>query len=82
MNTKMTFCMDSDVKAKMDEICTQLGMTPATAFNIFAHAFVRENGMPFPVKIQSQASISREQMLEDAEQILDDFVVDYQRMSE
>lgn len=70
METDMTFCMDSDVKARMYEICAQLGMTPATAFNIFAHAFVREKGMPFPVKLQPQASISDEQRTEKCKEDL------------
>ena len=49
MDTNMTFRMDSQTKARMTEICAQLGMTTSTAFNIFANAFVRANGMPFAV---------------------------------
>ena len=41
MDTNMTFRMDSDVKAKMAEICAGIGMSQSTAFNIFANAFVR-----------------------------------------
>ena len=52
MDTNMTFRMDADVKAQMAAICSQLGMTTSTAFNIFANAFVRMKGMPFPVAIQ------------------------------
>lgn len=48
MDTNMTFRMDADVKAQMAAICSQLGMTTSTAFNIFANAFVRMKGMPFP----------------------------------
>jgi len=47
MDTNMTFRMDSEVKAQMGAICSQLGMTTSTAFNIFANAFVRAKGMPF-----------------------------------
>ena len=36
MDTNMTFRMDSDVKAKMAEICAGIGMSQSTAFNIFA----------------------------------------------
>ena len=43
MDTNMTFRIDSQTKARMTEICNQLGMTPSTAFNIFANAFVRAN---------------------------------------
>ena len=49
MDTNMMFRMDSEVKAQMGVICSQLGMTTSTAFNIFANAFVRAKGMPFAV---------------------------------
>ena len=56
MDTNMTFRMDSQTKAKMTEICASLGMTTSTAFNIFANAFVRANGMPFAVKLDAPTS--------------------------
>ena len=46
MDTNMTFRMDSDIKAKMAEICAEIGMSQSTAFNIFAKAFV-VHFMPF-----------------------------------
>lgn len=83
MDTNMTFRMDSDVKTQMAAICAQLGMTPSTAFNIFANAFVRAKGMPFAVTIQEPvSSVSKEQILADADQMLADFAADYQRMAE
>lgn len=83
MDTNMTFRMDSQTKARMTEICAQLGMTTSTAFNIFANAFVRANGMPFAVKLDSPSStVTRAQMLSDADDILNDFAQDYKRMAE
>lgn len=83
MNTNMTFRMDSEVKAQMSAICNQLGMTTSTAFNIFANAFVRANGMPFAVTINEEPTkISQEKMLEDTNQILAEFDNDYKRMAE
>lgn len=83
MDTNITFRMDSQTKAKMTEICAQLGMTTSTAFNIFANAFVRANGMPFAVKLDSPSStVTRAQMLSDADDILSDFAQDYKRMAE
>ncbi len=46
----ITVRLDDNIKQEMTSICKNLGMTPTTAFNIFAHAFVQEQGMPFPVK--------------------------------
>lgn len=83
MNTNMTFRMDSEVKAQMSAICNQLGMTTSTAFNIFANAFVRANGMPFAVTINEEPTkISQKKMLEDTNQILAEFDTDYKRMAE
>lgn len=83
MDTNITFRMDSQTKARMTEICAQLGMTTSTAFNIFANAFVRANGMPFAVKLDSPCStVTRAQMLSDADDILSDFAQDYKRMAE
>ena len=83
MDTKMTFRIDSDVKAEMAAICSQLGMTTSTAFNIFANAFVRAKGMPFAVTIQEPSiSVSRETMLADTDRFLTDFASDYKRMAE
>ena len=83
MDTNMTFRMDSQVKAQMAEICTQLGMTTSTAFNLFANAFVRAKGMPFSVTIQEAVTtVSKEQMLADADQLLSEFAADYKRMAE
>lgn len=82
MDTNMTFRMDSEVKAQMSAICSQLGMTTSTAFNIFANAFVRAKGMPFAVTIQDEPTISREKMLADTDQLLAEFASDYKRMAE
>lgn len=83
MDTNMTFRIDSDIKKQMAAICDSLGMTVSTAFNIFANAFVRANGMPFAVKLDSPSStVTRAQMLSDADDILSDFAQDYKRMAE
>ena len=83
MDANVTFRIDADVKAKMAAICNELGMTTSTAFNLFANAFVRANGMPFQVVIQEPAkTLTREKMLADAEVLLYEFSEDYKRMAE
>ena len=83
MDTNMTFRMDSEVKSQMSAICSQLGMTTSTAFNIFANAFVRAKGMPFAVTIvEGPAKVSHEKMLADTDQLLAEFASDYKRMAE
>ena len=83
MDANMTFRIDADVKAQMSAICKELGMTTSTAFNLFANAFVRAKGMPFPIKIQEAEGVpTRTQMLADADTVLEQFAEDYRRMSE
>lgn len=83
MDTNLTFRIDSQIKARMTEICNQLGITPSTAFNIFANAFVRANGMPFPVRLDTPSpTMTREQMLTDTDDILDDYAQDYKKIAE
>lgn len=83
MDANMTFRIDADVKAQMAAICKELGMTTSTAFNLFANAFVRTRGMPFPIKIQeAESTPTRAQMLADTDAVLDQFAEDYRRMAE
>lgn len=83
MDSNMTFRMDSTVKNEMISICNQIGMTASTAFNIFANAFVRAKGMPFPVTISNPSvAVTKEKMLADTEMMLTEFSEDYKRMAE
>ena len=83
MDTNMTFRIDSEVKSQMSAICSRLGMTTSTAFNIFANAFVRAKGMPFAVTITDEPTKpSREKMLADTDRLLAEFASDYKRLAE
>lgn len=82
MDTNMTFRIDSDTKKQMAEICDRLGMTVSTAFNIFANAFVRAKGIPFPVSLEEEKPLSKEAMLADTDAFLKEFAEDYRRLAE
>lgn len=79
--TELTIQIDAELKKCMEDLCNQLGISLASAFTIFANAFVMEKGFPFPVKIQEEY-IAREKMLADADRLLTDFRSDYKKMSE
>ncbi len=86
MTTNMTIRVDADVRNQMNDICAKLGMTTSTAINLFINAFVREKGMPFPVSLKSDSKtivepMNRAQMLENADEILNQFASDYERMA-
>lgn len=52
----MTISIDDQLKQDFSATCKAIGLTPSTAFGIFAKAVVREQGMPF-----SLSAISREE---------------------
>ncbi|KAB8286682.1 type II toxin-antitoxin system RelB/DinJ family antitoxin [Bifidobacterium avesanii] len=41
--------LDEQTKKDMGELCSELGMSMSTAFNMFAKAMVRERRIPFEV---------------------------------
>ena len=49
--TLVNFRIDEQTKKQMEEICSELGITMSTAFNIFAKKVIREKRIPFDVFI-------------------------------
>jgi DNA-damage-inducible protein J len=45
--------MDAKVKRQLDKFCAEVGMSTAVAFNMFAHAVLREKRLPFDVTTES-----------------------------
>ena len=83
MDVDVTFRIDAEAKAQMEDICAQIGMTTSDALNIFAKTFVRAKGIPFPVNLSIPLeAIPSEQILFDARQAVFDFGTDCQRMAE
>lgn len=81
MDTNMTFRIDSDIKKQMAAICDSLGMTVSTAFNIFANAFVRAKGIPFPVSLKEEKPLSKEALLADTDSFLNEYAEDNRRLA-
>ena len=42
-----SFRIDEETKEQFDDICQGMGMSPATAYNIFAKRVVAERALPF-----------------------------------
>ena len=49
--TNLNIRTDSDVKAAAEAIFEELGMNMTTAVNIFLRQTIRENGIPFELKL-------------------------------
>lgn len=47
----VNFRMDAELKSNLEQACKELGLTPTTAFTIFATKVARERRIPFEVAI-------------------------------
>ena len=50
-NTSMNIRMDAEVKRQAEALFAEIGMNMTTAINIFLKQSIRENGIPFELKI-------------------------------
>ena len=49
--TNINIRIDENLKTQFDKLCSELGLTMTTAFNIFAKAMVRCQAIPFEVSL-------------------------------
>ena len=49
--------IDKDVKEQFESVCESMGMKVTDAINIFVREVVREQGIPFEVKLKSKDSL-------------------------
>ena len=54
--TNINIRMDENLKRDFDKMCGKLGMNMTTAFNIFAKTVVRQQGIPFPIVLDTPNS--------------------------
>lgn len=64
--------MDADVKKRMEEACSELGLSMSAAFNIFARKVGREKRIPFEVSVDPFYSESNIRYLEKKMQDIKD----------
>ena len=69
-NTSMNIRMDSEVKKQAEELFSEIGMNMTTAINIFLKQAIRENGIPFELKINVPNEMTKKAMI-DAENDVD-----------
>ena len=51
--TNVNIRIDEDLKQEFDSLCTELGLSMTTAFNVFVRTVVRQRGIPFPVALDT-----------------------------
>ena len=49
-DTTLTIRISSDLKEELEDICSQIGLTPSAAINIFIKALVRDRKFPFELE--------------------------------
>jgi DNA-damage-inducible protein J len=62
--TMVNFRMDSELKAKMEKTCKDMGLTLSSAFNMFAAKVTQEQRIPFEVTADSFYSKQNMETLE------------------
>jgi len=53
-----TIRLDADTKQQFEAVVNQLGMSASTAYNLFARATIRKQGLPFDVVLDPYADPS------------------------
>lgn len=51
--TNLNIRTDKNIKDQADEIFSELGLTMTAAINLFLRASIRENGIPFNLKLDT-----------------------------
>ncbi len=64
-SVNVNFKLDADVKKRMEEVCSELGISMSAAFTIFAKKVGREKRIPFEVSIDPFYSDSNIRYLEN-----------------
>lgn len=80
--TLVNFRIDETTKKQMEQICSELGITMSTAFNIFAKKVIREKRIPFDVSIDPFYSESNIKALAKSIQELEEGKVVVKSMEE
>lgn len=62
--TNISIRIDTDIKAKADELFSELGMNISTAFNIFVRQSIREGRIPFDISLNQPNGETIAAMLE------------------
>lgn len=56
--TNLNIRTDKDVKERAEEIFSELGLNMTTAINMFLRTAIRENGIPFNLKLETPNDVT------------------------
>ena len=69
--TSMNIRMDSEIKKQAQELFAQFGLDMTTAINMFLRQSIREQGIPFQLKINMPNQVTLE-AFEEGERLIND----------
>ena len=81
-STNLNIRTDKEVKAQAEKIFDALGLNMTTAINIFLRQAIRENGIPFEVKLNVPNEITASAIREGRTIAYDETVTGYNNMSD
>lgn len=81
-STNLNIRTDKELKNAAEKIFKELGLNLTTAINIFLRQAVRENGIPFELKLNIPNEITEKAIIEGRELALDKSKKGYTDMSE
>ena len=64
MTTNLNIRTDKEVKEQSDKIFSELGLSMTAAINMFLRATIRENGIPFSLKLDTPNQETKEALNE------------------
>ena len=77
MTTNLNIRTDKSIKEQSEEIFKELGLTLSTAINMFLKATIRENGIPFDLKLNTPNKETKEAIEEGRRIAIDNNVEGY-----
>lgn len=80
--TNLNIRTDKDVKNQAEMIFNELGINMTTAVNMFLRATIRENGIPFPLKVDVPNEVTKSAIEEGRRIASDKSVKGYSSMDE
>lgn len=80
--TNLNIRTDKEVKEQAEMIFSELGLNMTTAVNIFLRTAIRENGIPFPLKLEIPNDITTSAIEEGRKIAYDDSVKGYSDMDD
>lgn len=80
--TNLNIRVDKEVKAAAEDMFEALGMTMSTAVNIFLRQAIRENGIPFEVKLNIPNEVTASAIREGRMLVRDEASKGYRSMDE